>query len=350
MAPLRPAAPRLPLKQLALDDPGWDRFVKCRADATPFHDPAWARLLAECYRLSGFVLVKTDDTGWITAGIPLLAPARLPGRDRRLVSLPFTDALHPLVDSDDARIFMGEADAFRREFGAARIELRGGLDGAQPAPVTAVTHELELASDPDVVARGFSKDRRRRIRIAEGSNLQVRHAKDERDLTEAFFNLHVATRRRLGVPSQPKRFFRLLWQRIIEPGGGFVLVVEQCSVPVASAVFLAGNGTVVYKYSASAPERRRENPNDLMLSFAIRQACEQGFGTFDFGRSDLSGTGLRAFKSSWGAAEVPLVYASIGAGDQRGDAGAAGSIGRVLRRGPTWLTRAVGEAFYRYAA
>jgi CelD/BcsL family acetyltransferase involved in cellulose biosynthesis len=129
-----------------------------------------------------------------------------------------------------------------------------------------------------------------------------------------------------------------------------VLVVEQSGVAVASAVFLTGHGTVVYKYSASAPDRRQENPNDLMLWLAIQYACERDFDTFDFGRSEASGRGLRAFKRSWGAAEEPLVYATIGVGEQSGLSGAAGLIGGVLNRAPTWVTRAVGEAFYRYAA
>jgi CelD/BcsL family acetyltransferase involved in cellulose biosynthesis len=338
------------LKHLALDDPSWRQFVRSRPDATPFHDPDWAGLLAECYRLSGFEIVQTDASGSITAGIPLLAPLRLPGRERRLVSLPFTDALRPLVDRDDARTFVEAADAFRAECGAASIELRGELDGAQPLPVAAVTHDLQLSKDPEVVAQKFSKDRRRRIRIAERSSLQGRRAENERDLTEVFFDLHVATRRRLGVPPQPKRFFRLLWRRIIEPGGGFVLLIERDGVAVAGAVFLTGNGTMVYKYSAASPGRLHENPNDLMLWLAICAACEQGFRTFDFGRSELSGAGLRAFKSSWGAIEAPLVYTTIGTSARSGISEPPAVIGSVLRRAPTWVTRAVGEALYRYAA
>ena len=34
------------LERLSLDDPRWRRFVDGHRDATPFHDPAWALLLA----------------------------------------------------------------------------------------------------------------------------------------------------------------------------------------------------------------------------------------------------------------------------------------------------------------
>ena len=342
--------PTLRLKQIPLDDSRWHEFVRSRSDATPFHHPVWASLLAECYGLSGFVLTQSGESGTITAGIPVLEPPRLPRRPRRLVSLPFTDALPPLVDPDAARTFTVAADAFRRDAGAARIELRGTLEGARPADVQAVTHLLALTGDPAEVARGFSKDKLRNTRVAERKGLTVRRAESERDLTEAFFDLHVATRRRLGVPTQPKRFFRLLWTRLIEPGHGFVLVVEHGTTPVGGGVFLAGNGVVVYKFSATDAAWQAQKPNDLMLWTAIRDSCLEGFSSFDFGRSDLAGAGLRAYKSSWGAVEEPLVYSTIGEGEAGESPGETGILGSVLRRSPIWVTRATGELLYRYAA
>lgn len=306
-------------------------------------------LLAECYGLDGFVLADVDEAGEIRTGLPLLAPPRLPGRPHRLVSLPFTDVLQPLAPLTGADGLVSAIDDFRREFGAARIELRGDLSGARPEPVTAVIHTLALDGDVDSVERGFSKHKRRNMRLAERKGLAVRRAESERDLTETFYRLHLETRRRLGVPTQPKRFFKLLWRRIVEPGKGFVLVTERAGVPVAAAVFLVGNGTVVYKYSASAVSAQRDKPNDLLLWTAIHDACEQGVTTFDFGRSDLENVGLRDFKSSWGAVEKPLVYASIG------DAAATGApaprlLGEIIRRSPMWVARTTGELLYRFAA
>jgi CelD/BcsL family acetyltransferase involved in cellulose biosynthesis len=339
----------LSLKHLSLDDAEWHGFVRSRADATPFHHPAWASLLSDCYGLSGFVLALTDGAGSITAGIPLLAPPRLPGRPRRLVSLPFTDALDPLVAPGEGPLLAASIDAARRELGVARIELRGAMEGARPSELHAVIHRLALDIDPDLILAGFSKGKRRDVRASQHKNLTTRRAETERDLTEIYYRLHLGTRRRLGVPSQPKRFFRLLWERIIEPGHGFVLIVQEGRIPVASAVFLVGNGTIVYKYSASDVNRRGENPNVLLVWSAIRDACEEGLTTFDFGRSELFATGLRYFKTGWGALEEPLVYSSIGEGES-GDSGTPGIIGNVLRRSPTWVTRISGELLYRFVA
>jgi CelD/BcsL family acetyltransferase involved in cellulose biosynthesis len=337
-------------QRLLLDDGRWVEFVRSHPDAGPFHDPAWALLLAECYDLTGFVVAATDDSGAIKGGIPVLGSPRFPGRPRRLVSLPFTDNLEPLVDPVEAQRFCGAADALRSELGFARIELRGPLDGARAAPEVAVIHQLELAPDPDEVERGFTKMRRRNVRTAERRGLTIGRAQSERDVTETFYGLHLQTRRRLGVPSQPKRFFRLLWRRVLEPGGGFGLIVRRGPLAVAGGIFLVGRGVTIHKYGASDARYQADCPNDLLLSSAIRDACRDGSRIFDFGRSESTATGLRAFKSGWGAAEKPLVYATIGPEGHKEAASSDGVVGSVLRRAPTWVTRAVGEVFYRYAA
>ena len=314
------------MQRLPIDDARWHDFVTRHPDATPFHDPAWASLLAECYGMSGFVLAELGESGSVTGGIPLLAPPRLPGAPRRLVSLPYTDSLPPLVPPDGARQVAEAVDAARSELGVARVELRGELAGALADPPAAVMHMLTLERDPDAIARRFSQEKRRNIRASERNGLTTSRAENERDLTETYYGLHLQTRRRLGVPSQPKRFFRLLWRRLLEPGRGFVLTVRHGNIPIASAVFLVGNGTVVYKYGASDAARQAHKPNDLLMWTAIRDACLEGFERFDFGRSELTATGLRQFKSRWGAVERPLVYSTIG------ESGARGS----QRGGPTY--------------
>ena len=302
--------------------------------------------------MSGFVLADSDSSGAIVSGIPLLRPPKLPGQARRLVSLPFTDALDPLVDPSGALAFVELLGEARQELGMARLELRGELAGADPGPPAAVIHTLPIEADAESVAKGFANEKRRNVRVAIRKGLEVRHAENERDLTETFFELHVDTRRRLGVPTQPKRFFHLLWQRIIEPGSGFVLMVREGGTPVAGAVFLTGNGRVVYKYSASDFSRRNLKPNDLLIWSAIEHACNTGFTTFDFGRTDLHAEGLRTFKSSWGATESPLVYSTIGGNLPAADDGShtSGMMKQVLQRSPAWVTRTAGELLYRYAA
>ena len=155
------------------------------------------------------------------------------------------------------------------------------------------------------------------------------------------------------MPVQPRRFFRLLWENAISTGLGSVLIVEASAQPVAAAVFLAWNGTVIYKFGASDPSTRSLCPNHLLLWHAIRVACEQGYRWFDFGRTDVGQEGLRTFKLSWGAAEEPLIYRTLGGKPEPASTGegvATRVLGPVIRHGPLLLCRAVGETLYCYVA
>jgi CelD/BcsL family acetyltransferase involved in cellulose biosynthesis len=339
--------------ELSITDPTWAEFVRGHGHATPFHEPGWAQLLGDCYSMKVLVLAQRSADGSIMAGTPLAVAPRLPGTPRRLVSLPFTDAIRPLAAPTDEEAFAKAADEFREAGGFARLELRGPLTGATPAVTDAVRHTLVLASDPDEMLARFSQGKRRNIRTAERQALRVRRAESERDVTETFYRLHVDTRRRLGVPVQPRRFFRLLWQRVLLPdaGGGFALIVDDAEGPVAGAIFLRSHGQLVYKFGASHAERRRvQLPNDLLFWHAIREACIEGLALLDFGRSDLVSEGLREFKRRWGADEEPLVYSFLGTPPRASAAGTTGLLAPVLKHSPHFLTRGLGELLYRYAA
>jgi lipid II:glycine glycyltransferase (peptidoglycan interpeptide bridge formation enzyme) len=183
--------------------------------------------------------------------------------------------------------------------------------------------------------------------------VRVETATSREGLTEVFYDLHAATRRRLGVPVQGRRFFELLWDRVLEPGGGSVLVASVGNEPIAAAVFLAAGDTVIYKFGASDADAWRLRPNNALFWTAIRDACADGRRYLDFGRSDHESEGLRRFKSSWGAEEIPLVYSSTRP-TAVAHTGLPGRLGRaasfVIRRSPPVVCRVIGRAFYRYAA
>jgi CelD/BcsL family acetyltransferase involved in cellulose biosynthesis len=255
------------------------------------------------------------------------------------VSLPFTDSCAPLGDA--VRL----SSALSASSRAHRIEVRAPLPGAAGEAV-ALGHVLALGAGEDAVARGFHKSQvQRNIRRAEREGVVVRTATSEAELTESFYALHVRTRRRLGAPVQRRRFFSLLWRRVLEPGGGYVLLAHHGGRPVAGAVFLTAGDTVVYKYGASDERAWSVRPNHLLFGEAIRRACAEGRTRFDFGRTDADDTGLADFKRGWGATEQPLVYTTLGARASTGRRlpGAAAAAARgAIRTGPPVVCRAAG--------
>jgi CelD/BcsL family acetyltransferase involved in cellulose biosynthesis len=336
------------LGRIELDDPRWVDFVSRHPQATPFHHPRWAAFLAECYGMRAFALAQTDAAGAPTAGLPLIEVSRL--RRRRWIALPYTDRLAPLAgpggDGPLARALAAE----RERSGVTAIELRSALPGAFGEDA-AWLHLLRLDADPAVVAAGMRANVRRNIRKAERSGVEVRAGTSAADLVESFYRLHVATRRRQGVPVQPRRFFTLFWERLIESGLATVLLGQVDGAAVAGAVFMTWNGTTIYKFGASDPAFAEYRVNNLVMWRAIQDACAAGSHTFDFGRTDDDGDGLRAFKRSWGADELRLTYSTLSdAAPEAGSHRAEALIGAVLRRSPPAMTRLAGELLYRFAA
>ena len=345
-------------EQLPSDDPAWAAFVESHPEALPFHHPRWVSVIAGTYGFEASVSVLRGDDGSIVAGAPVVR-VRRPLGARRLVSLPFTDYCPPLLAPGVEMDSMLDAlDAHRREAGAEHVEVRADLPGAADREPAGYRHVLALDADYDRVFAGFHPSQvKRNIRRAHGSGMEIKVSTPDDDLVDAFYRLHVETRRRLGVPVQPRRFFEFIRRHMIGPGVGWVVASTVDGRPVAAALFLASTGTVVYKYGASDSDSWQLRPNHRIFEHAIRDACEAGYRWFDFGRTDADADGLRAFKASWGAAETPLSYSHIGpvlpsrGGVAAGTPGrAARLLGAAIRRSPPWVCRAAGELLYRYAA
>jgi CelD/BcsL family acetyltransferase involved in cellulose biosynthesis len=326
--------------------PRWSSFVARHPAALPFHHPSWTETIADCYGFRGFALTVVDGTGEIVAGVPVI---EVPHRRAplRWVSLPFTDRV-PVLTAD-GRVPTDLLDEARRAFRVGRLEVRAEVPGAEPAG-TFLTHHLRLdRPEAEILAACHANQVRRNIRKARRAGVTVRHGTTEADLTGVFYRLHARTRRRLGVPVQPLRYFRTLWRHVLEPGLGTVLIADLGGAPVAAAVFLAAGPTCVYKYGASDERRWPARPNHLLFWEAICWAAGRGCRTFDFGRTDIGQNGLREFKARWGGVERTLGYSVLTdpATTHRARKGLPGPVRAALRHGPTLLPRMLGELTYR---
>jgi len=332
---------------VSLADPAWLELIGDDPAATPFHHPAWAETLADAYGLEAHGLVL-ELTGGGMAALPVVVLRR------RRVSLPFTDCCEPLVGRSLGLAGISEdLEALRRQERLASIEVRSGIPGeAGFRCPSGYRHELALQGDLAAVTAGFDKSRVvRKLRRAEREGVAIRRTATARALLEDFYPLHVATRRRLGVPVQPRRFFAVLGERMLEAGLGFTLTAEVAGEPVSSAVFLVWNRRMIYKFSASERSHGDVGASQAIVRDAIRWGCENGCRSLDFGRTDHGSEGLRGFKLSWGATEHELTYTAFADRRPRAGTGRAHELlAHVLRRSPESLTRAVGSAAYRYTA
>jgi len=329
-------------------DEDWQAFAGAQGLANIFHQQAWSQLLQVCYGYRPFVISLRDADGTIYAAIPMMEVDRI-FRNRRWVSLPFSDHCAPLSSDPAALICMTDLlSCFAARSTSPAIEIRWDLSGANRPP-DYVLHTLTLDHDFEKVGNAIHHSHLRNVRAAQANGIKIRHGVGQEELS-VFYNLHLQTRRRLGVPVQPVNYFNLLNELVLKKGFGFISLAYHGTECLAGAIFLHWKNTLTYKYGASTLSGLSLRPNHLIFWDAIQWGCENGYSRLDFGRTDCENDGLRTFKSRWGAFEVPLSYCSFPS--QKRQPIRAGlltqTIKALIRKSPTWMGRLGGEIYYRH--
>jgi CelD/BcsL family acetyltransferase involved in cellulose biosynthesis len=274
----------------------------------------WRELIARVYGYTPLTLTSKDSAGHTTGTLPL-ALVKSPLGGRHLIAFPFSDYC-PLEAEDDAAAtnLIEQALALNTRLRSHFLELRTG-----PSAILA-RHEdfvagdlyvrwlLGLGAGAAAVWKKVKKPVQRQVEKAERSGVHVVFAQSRSDV-DRYHQLHVRTRtRKHGMPAQPLRYFRALWDTFAGDGTLQVLLAEHEGTVIAGIVVLASGGTARYAYGASDERYLHLAPNNLLMWTAIRWASEQGYADFDFGRTARDNAGLMQFKRGWGATEEPLTY------------------------------------------
>jgi len=331
-------------------DERWFDYIKKHPQANPFHHPAWITLLSECYGYRPFIIVILTNEGKVSAGLPILE-VRSMVTGRRWVSLPFTDYCAPLFDDLESLNQLTNNLAVLYQTGRIpRIEVRWELPphDAIRSNNAFYLHTLRLGPDPQLVLKGFKRTHRQNIGTAEERGVHIVWGREPEDLRR-FYAMQLETRRRKGVPIQPWKFFELIGKEIFSQGLGFILFAYKDTQCLAGGLFLHWQQTITYKYAASSGEEQECRPNNLLSWTAMRWGCENGYTVFDLGRSELENTGLRRFKSGWGAEETSLTYSTLSTMPPSTSKGKLMSVMEtVIRKSPSWVCRVTGELLYKY--
>ena len=221
-----------------------------------------------------------------------------------------------------------------------------------PAATCFLNHRLALVGDKNAQYGQFNSSVRRAVRKAEKSELSIEFSRDL-DAVHTFYALLCLTRKRHGVPPQPFSFFSHIYQQILVPGKGWVVIARHRGRPVAGAVFFHFGQSVLYKFGASDHSYQHLRANNLVMAQAIEWHRQNGFTSFDFGRTSIHQRGLQEFKLGWGSAERQIEYVRL---DPRkgeflitpdDESGLSQPIFRLL---PVSISRVIGAALYRHVA
>lgn len=335
----------------------WEDFTLRHPQASLYHLPDWHEVIDQAYgRPARYLALKGPD-GQIRAGLPYAAVGNPLLGGRRLVAYPYSDHCDPLIDAPEQLPPLLAAFQERaREHGTDRLEIRGwrcsAIDSAPEPESGYCNFSLELDEEPDALFKRFHPSCvQRAVRKAERSQVEAIEGDSLEDL-QKFYRLHVRTRKRLGAPVQPWRFFDLLWRRM-RPSNRLTLLLARCQGRTAAAmVLLRFRQTLYYKFGASDPRWLRLRPNHLLFWNAIRMAAESGCRSFELGRTAVGNRGLMQFKSRWAASRTPLRYFTKPDGSaafEKLEGGRTAALASAaIRRMPPSVLRGLSGMIYRY--
>ncbi len=282
----------------------WDEYALQHGDATPFHLTAWKRVVERAFGYEPRYLVA-EEGGNIRGILPLFLVSNW-FQGRVLISSPF--AVYGGICAADPAAEEGLRQAacqMARDARVEYLELRERRPTARNGFLVKqlyVTFDCALHPDPEAQFRQLPKDTRYMVRKGRRNGLQVISDPSQLDV---FYDIYAETVRRLGSPVFAKRYFRILREEFGEDAE--VSVVWQGDKALAAVLSFRFRDALLPYHGGSLEAGQAVAANNFLYWELIREACQRGLRTFDFGRSKV-GSGSHFFKTQWSMEEKPLPY------------------------------------------
>lgn len=336
-----------------LTDLRYPELLQTHRAACVFHTLGWLEALRHTYGYQPVVFTMSAPKSHLTNGV-VLCHVRSWLTGTRLVSLPFADHCELLLNNQ------GEHEEFiawlREECDRQQykyVELRPLSALRDPSNSLRYSHsycfhELDLTRTLEDLFRGLHKDSiQRKIIRAEREGLSYETGSSDQLLDE-FYRLLLITRRRHGLPPQPRSWFLNLIRCLRD--GTKIRVARKNGTAIAALLTLRHRSTVVYKYGCSDEKFHNLGAMPSLFWRLIQESRATGAETLDLGRSDLNNEGLITFKNRFGATRTSISYYRY---SQLHDSGKSSTYGLKLMQClipimPDSVVSATGNLLYRH--
>src|SRR3989339_892294 len=297
-----------------LHDERWDEFVENHPFGWLCHLSGWKKVLDKSFRhMQGHYIVLMQD-GEIQAGLPLFE-VRSWILGNRLVSIPFATLCDPLVSThEDMDKLFNRALDLSKELGISSIEIRTMLtepyiqdDRLSFSPFFK-HHFIPLDRPPEVLNKSFHRTCvRQRITRASQSGIEISQGITTSDV-DAFYELYITTRKRLGVPPQPRAFIQAIWDTFYPQKRVSLLLAKKDGLLIGSLMLLKYKSRVSAEFAVWNEKYIKISPIHGLFWEAIQAAYREGFAIFDFGRTAPDNHTLMDFKNRWGTQVIDLPF------------------------------------------
>lgn len=295
----------------------WNEYAAENVAAKYSHLFDWGESIATTYALPIFRLAAINPRMNQINGILPLILFSAPGKEKRLISIPYTDAAGILADDrESGRRLLLAALTLADELGADHLELRqnGGfqvflqlqktIDTWRYTPHAFKTGLIRpIPASVDALWLELSAKVRNQVRKARRCGYFVKAGGVE--LLADFYSVFSENMRDLGSPVHARELFQsLMGSESLRPA---IIVIYQHAKPAAAAVVLLHNKTLFNPWASSLRSHRPFCPNMLLYWSMLEYAASNHCKWFDFGRSSPDTPTCR-FKMQWGAGMEPLVW------------------------------------------
>lgn len=351
-----------------VDDGGygeWDEFASSHPAGRIYHLSGWKRVLESSFPHIRFSVAVLRDpvSRRIVAGIPVCHVRSWLLGDR-LVSVPFAPVSDPLVrNAADIDALMPLVVERGREVGAKRAEVRIStlwetLKAANSFSSfiqcgNYVHHYVDVNRPLEAVWQAVDrKSIRYMVNKARKAGLEVVTTRSEKELS-TIYGLICHSRRRLGLPPIPWRFFQAM-RNELEPAGKMIGILIVNKGAAASGLICLRSGPFFsLEYCGDDEASRSTGSPQLSYWAAIEMANRLGCHEASLGRSSTHSDGLVRYKERWGCRGEQLHVLMHAFGKPIGHGDRESSLSYKMVRAlshtlPDWFYHRLGDFCYRH--
>ena len=293
----------------------WNQIISRCPYSESLHTLEWRNALATCFKqMEPLYFTVRDESGSIAGALCCFIFRPIP-LSKSLLSMPWALPGGPLFfpGTNVATATLSVCDKLdeisrRRRLSEAVFTLPSHCSADITSSFTSAgysveaerfTHILNVEAGFDAVWNAYNKRVRGAVRKAEKTGVIVRETEDEADMME-FYRLYLKMMSRFDSTPKPLSLLKYLQTSPIAR----LVVAQLADRIIAGLLFLHFNSSVRLWCEASDPDYLLYRPNNVIINYIIRWACERGYKLVDFGASPPENEGLVAFKEEWRAKKV----------------------------------------------
>ncbi|HAU30914.1 MAG TPA: GNAT family N-acetyltransferase [Desulfotomaculum sp.] len=284
----------------------WKKLLDTYDKATIYHTPEWKKTLEGTFGYKAHYFFAIDECGELVGLLPLFyVRSQITGS--RICSVPFAHNCGPIGDEATVSFLAGKAIDLYKDLNADYFEVKDkvGFDNFEYQNAFS-TYILELSPDLGIMWKKLdSGSARWGVKKSHKEGVSVSKTQSIEDLKE-FYELNCITKKKIGVPCHPWKFFKNLFKFLDSYVS--LYVARYNDKIIAGGIMEYFKKTVLYGYGAADPKYLKMQPYNAFIWKSIEDACLNGYKYYDFGRTSYDNVGLINFKKRWGTAEKKLYY------------------------------------------